>query len=90
MVSVGVRHLKAHLSRYLRDAQDGVAIQVTEHGRPIALLVPVEQRANVAWAHKMVAEGLAQWNGGKPKIRKGVRAKPGGPTASDIVIEDRR
>ena len=90
MVSVGVRHLKAHLSRYLRDAQAGVAIQVTERGRPIALLGPVEQKANVAWAHQMVAEGRAHWNGGKPNVRKGVPVKPGAPLASDIVIEDRR
>ena len=90
MVSIGVRHLKANLSRYLRQVQAGVAIQVTERGRPIAVIGPVKQRASVAWAHQLVAEGHAHWNGGKPEFVKGVRARRGGPTASDIVIEDRR
>ena len=90
MVSIGVRHLKANLSRYLRQAQAGVEIQITEHGRPIAAIVSLAPKPDVAWARKWVAEGGAHWNGGKLQVRPGVRPKRGAPLASDMVIEDRR
>ncbi|MEI6244259.1 MAG: type II toxin-antitoxin system prevent-host-death family antitoxin [Acidobacteriota bacterium] len=90
MTSVGIRHLKANLSRYLREAQAGVEVQITEHGRPIATIVGLAPRADVAWARKWVAEGGAHWNGGKLQVRPGVRPKRGAPLASDIVIQDRR
>lgn len=90
MVSIGVRHLKANLSRYLRQAQEGVEIQITEHGRPIAMIVARTPRPDVAWARAMVAEGRAHWNGGRLTTRKGVTLRPGAKSASDMVIEDRR
>lgn len=38
---IGVRELRQQASRYLRDVQRGETIQVTDRGRPVALLVPV-------------------------------------------------
>jgi antitoxin (DNA-binding transcriptional repressor) of toxin-antitoxin stability system len=38
MKAVGVRELKAHLSRYLRDVQAGETVLVTDRGRVIAEL----------------------------------------------------
>jgi hypothetical protein len=62
---------------------------VTEHGRSIATISPVETAADVDWAHQLVAEGRAHWSGGKPT---GARrpAKITGKTASALVLEDRR
>jgi len=40
MESVGVRDLKASLSRYLRRVKGGETIVVTERGVPIAQIVP--------------------------------------------------
>ncbi len=42
MHSVSVTELKAHLSRYLRKVKAGSIVQVTERGRPIARLAPVD------------------------------------------------
>lgn len=39
--AVGVRDLKAGLSRHLARVKQGEEIMVTEHGRPIARLIPV-------------------------------------------------
>lgn len=39
--AVGVRDLKARLSRHLARVKQGEEIVVTEHGRPIARLIPV-------------------------------------------------
>jgi prevent-host-death family protein len=40
--SAGVREVKARLSELLRDVKSGGAWLVTERGRPVAKLVPVE------------------------------------------------
>jgi len=89
METVGIRELKTHLSRHLKRVRAGVRLTVTEHGRSIATISPVQTPADVGWAHQLVAEGRAHWNGGKPT---GARrpAKSAGRTASSIVIEDRR
>ncbi len=44
MQSIGVRELRQHASRYLKDVQEhGQTIEVTDRGRPVARLVPVPQ-----------------------------------------------
>ena len=40
-VTVGVRELRQNLSVYLEQVKQGVAMQVTEHGRVVAVLTPV-------------------------------------------------
>jgi antitoxin (DNA-binding transcriptional repressor) of toxin-antitoxin stability system len=38
MITVGVRQLKAHLSRFLRDVQGGETVLITDRGRVVAEL----------------------------------------------------
>jgi prevent-host-death family protein len=38
---VGVRELRQNLSKYLRRVQRGERLEVTEHGRPVAVLAPL-------------------------------------------------
>ena len=89
MDSVGIRELKANLSHHLKRVRSGALLLVTERGRSIATINPVEAPADVDWAHQLVAEGRAHWNGGKPAGAKRP-AKITGKTASSIVLEDRR
>ena len=89
MDTVGIRELKTHLSRHLKRVRAGARLLVTERGRSIATISPVEMPAGIGWAHQLVAEGRAHWNGGKPEGA----ARPvtiTGRTASSIVLEDRR
>jgi prevent-host-death family protein len=89
MDTVGIRELKTHLSRYLKRVRSGARLLVTERGRSIATINPVEASADIDWAHQLVAEGRAHWNGGKPTGA----TRPAtitGKTASSIVLEDRR
>jgi prevent-host-death family protein len=88
--TVGVRELKAHLSRYLGRVRGGARLLVTDRGRAIAALAPVEAPVDVAWAHDLVASGGARWGGGKPAGSP--RPVPVGPgrTVSEVVIEERR
>jgi len=87
--TVGIRELKTHLSRHLKRVQAGERLLVTERGRSIATISPVEPSVDVDWAHQLVADGRAHWNGGKPTGAKRP-AKITGTTASSIVLEDRR
>ena len=41
MRAIGIRELRQHASRYLRDVQRGETIEVTDRGRPVARLVPI-------------------------------------------------
>ena len=41
MKRIGVRELRQHASRYLREVERGHSIEVTDRGRPVAHLVPI-------------------------------------------------
>ncbi len=43
MVSVGVRELRQRASELLRRVESGETIEVTDRGRPVALLTPVPE-----------------------------------------------
>jgi prevent-host-death family protein len=89
MAHIGVRELKAQLSRHLKRVQRGSRLTITDRGRPIAVLSPVEPEAHATWAWRMVAEGKASWSGGKPQgLNPPVQGR--GKRTSEMVIEDRR
>jgi prevent-host-death family protein len=89
MNTVGVRELKAHLSRHLRRVRSGTRLVITERGRAIASINPVDTPRDVEWAHALVAAGRASWSGGKPEgLTPPVRGNAG-KTVSDAVLEDR-
>jgi antitoxin (DNA-binding transcriptional repressor) of toxin-antitoxin stability system len=87
------------LSRHLKRVRAGARLVVTERGRSIATINPMDTPADVNWAHQLVAEGHARWNGGKPTgatrppSKRPASKRPTrltGRTASSIVIEDCR
>jgi prevent-host-death family protein len=41
MRKIGIRELRQQASRFLRDVERGETFEVTDRGRPVALLVPV-------------------------------------------------
>jgi prevent-host-death family protein len=87
--TVGIRELKTHLSRHLKRVRSGTRLLVTEHGRSIATINPVETPVNIDWAHELVAEGRAHWNGDKPTGARKPVTLTGKRTASSVVLEDR-
>ncbi|HVB40384.1 MAG TPA: type II toxin-antitoxin system prevent-host-death family antitoxin [Terriglobales bacterium] len=54
---VGVRELRQNLSVYLARVKRGECLEVTEHGRPVALLRPLP--AFASWLETMIATGRA-------------------------------
>ncbi len=64
--TVGVRELKANLSRYLARVRDGgETVTITDRGKPIATLQPVEDDM-VLKMKQLQALGILKWNGKKP------------------------
>ena len=83
-MDVAVRELKAKLSAYLRRAEAGQLITVTDRGRPIAVLGPVRERVDLADA---VAAGWVT-----PASRTGldrVRRHRARRSTLDVLDEDR-
>jgi prevent-host-death family protein len=87
--TIGIRELKAQLSRHLKRVRSGARLTVTDRGRSIATISPIEAPTDVEWAHRLVADGRARWMGGKPVGRRHPVHTAGGRTVSDAVIEDR-
>ena len=47
MASVGVRELRQRASELLRRVQQGETIEITDRGRPVAVLAPLPSSGNV-------------------------------------------
>lgn len=89
METVGIRELKTNLSRHLKRVRSGARLIVTEHGRSIATIAPVDA-PDAGWVTELIADGRAQWSGGKPAGASDPVTLSGGRSASAVVIEDRR
>lgn len=83
--TIGVRELRDSLSEQLRSVRVGRTLTVTDHGEPIAMLVPYGLPASVI---KMLSEGRATWNGGKVRITPPKYQNSGQPL-SELVIQMR-
>ncbi len=52
MERIGVRELRQHASRYLTRVARGETLEVTDRGRPVAMLVPVR---GDEWPHLLAS-----------------------------------
>lgn len=84
---VGIRQFRDQLTAYLRRVRAGESLLIVDRDTPIAHLTPAmpELRA----VSNLVAEGLAEWGGGKPH---GAAQPPKvhGEPISDLLVEVRR
>jgi prevent-host-death family protein len=86
-LSIGIRELRQNASRYLRLVEErGEPIQITDRGRPVALLTPVPQTQSRL--EQLRASGRIRPGKGGP-LPKPVDPKPGVPLASEILAEMR-
>jgi prevent-host-death family protein len=84
-MEVGVRELRNNLSRYLDKVRDGEELVVTDRGRAIARVLPVESERVL---DRLIAEGVVT-PALRPKGRAGKPIKTKG-TVSDLVADQRR
>jgi prevent-host-death family protein len=83
-MNVGVRELRDGLSRHLAEVRAGRTVTVTDHGQPIARIVPVDQPTRL---EQLIAEG---------RVRPARRPKQPAPrplstqgTVSDLIADQR-
>lgn len=93
MAGVGVKELKNRLTHYLRRTKQGEEVVVTERGKPIALLQPIQHvskpMSREARLAKLAAAGIIALPIGKFRTR--IRpVKISGPAVSLAILEDRR
>ncbi|MFH0787336.1 MAG: type II toxin-antitoxin system prevent-host-death family antitoxin [Pseudomonadota bacterium] len=66
MKTAAVSELKSHLSEYLSRVKAGSEILITDHGKPVARMVPVSRSKNVKESLvKMEKQGLIKLGSGK-------------------------
>jgi len=85
---VGVRDLKARLSKYLRQVSQGQTVIITDHGRPVGRLSPVDQSLDERLKALQDA-GLVAWNSQKLKPVTPAVTNRGKQQVSDILVEMR-
>jgi prevent-host-death family protein len=85
---VGVRELRQHLSRYLRRINSGERFEVTERGRPVAILAPLPGHVSaverLAAANRLVPARLDLMSLGLPP------EAPQRISISEALVEQRR
>lgn len=84
-MEVGVRELRDQLSRHLAQVREGRTVTVTDHGRPIARIVPVDRPTKF---EQLCEQGRVQ----RARTRKQPAPTPlvTDATVSDLVAEQRR
>jgi prevent-host-death family protein len=90
-VTIGIRELKAHLSHTLQQVKAGETVTITERGKPIGRIVPMESSLEDRM-QELIAAGVVAWNG--QKFGAGSRsvrpARARGPvTVAELLLEDR-
>lgn len=86
-MQVSIREFKSHLSRYVSQAQSGQSIELTSHRKVVARIIGVPQ-ANSVGVVRLLAAGVATWQGGKPTgAAFGLHER--GKPVSAMILEDR-
>jgi prevent-host-death family protein len=73
---IGVRELRQHLSVYLRRVKEAQVLDVPEHGRTVARLIPARESE----VDRLIAEGKAKPATDDPRDLR----VPPGPTTDEV------
>ena len=85
---IGTRELRNKLSAYLRRVKAGETIIITEHGKPIGQILPIE----ISLEERMKAlqaAGFLEWSGRKLKPRQAVVVNRGPKATAEVISEGR-
>ncbi len=85
---VGIRELKAQLSNYVRRVKAGDTVVITERGKAIGRIVPMERSVEER-LQELVAAGVVNWNGQKLETVTPVAYLRGQKTVAELLLEDR-
>jgi prevent-host-death family protein len=86
--TVGIRDFKARLSEYMSRVKNGQSLVITEHGKPVGRILPVEM--SLEYRIKALQKaGLVEWSGKKLRRIKPPAINRSDKLVSDIVVEMR-
>lgn len=87
MREIGVRELKASLSKTLREVSRGGRVRVTAHGRPLVDIVPAGEAKRDDWLAELIAAGKVtpstKPHGAPPPLQKGRGS------ATEVILRER-
>jgi prevent-host-death family protein len=85
---IGIRELKATLSECVREVKSGRTIVVTDHGQPVARIIPeaISLRERV---DALKNAGAIAWSGRRLRRTKPAGKVRGDKTVADLIIENR-
>jgi len=85
---VGIRELKSTLSECVREVKSGRIIIVTEHGQPVARIIPeaISMQERVEALRKA---GTIAWSGRRLRPARPVGKVVGEKTVAELVSENR-
>ena len=87
MKTIGVRELRQYASKYLRDVERGETYQVTDRGRPVALLRPIRNRSRL---DELAAQGRLRRGNGKSLLDlKPMKRQKGMTPLTEILLKMR-
>ena len=87
--TIGVRELKSHLSAYLRRVKAGETVVITERGKPVGRIMPLEDSVEET-LRRLGEAGVLAWSGRKLEpSRPAAPTVRGDRTVSELLLEDR-
>ncbi len=89
MPNIGVKELRDHLSSYINKVKAGEIVIVTDRGKAVASIIPIDKEEMTKEILPLIKKGFITWRGGKPKGNPNSPVIKGRPT-SKIVLEGRR
>ncbi len=86
MAEVGIRELRDHLSSYLDRVRDGEEVVVTDRGKAVARVVPIDRPRPY---DRLVDDGLIDPSKAETRTRPKTRVEAEG-SVSGLVADQRR
>lgn len=77
---------KNEASRLLESVEREETLTITRRGHPVARVVPAGKPPSL---QELIDAGRLSWTGRRPTLPEPIALTGDGPTAADIVIEDR-
>ena len=91
LTTTGIRQLKTQLSGYLQLVKAGATVIITERGKPVGRIVPLEPTPE-ARLRELAQVGMVAWSGRKLAASPALTPLPrvrGRRTVADLVLENR-
>ncbi len=93
--SVGIRELKTHLSKYIKNVKNGGEITISERGKAVARIIPFNKKTKQSPIETILLKLSEEGKIILPTVYKKPlppisRKKINGSPFSDAIIEDRR